>query len=314
MEHRPYPRIHGAPSEHAAPSTWVATEKVHGANLVVATDGGAVRVGKRKAWLGDGDAFFGWQLLRPALAHAALALWRALDRPPLVRLHGELYGGAYPHPDVAPVPGNAPVQTGVWYAPDVRFSLFDVQVEARDGASFLAHRELEALAREHGLEVVPALARGTRGELDGLPVRFATRVPALLGLPPLAGNVAEGYVLKPDARMPVAARPAVKRKIPEFDEARFDDGAAWDPDARLPLEALRARAASLVNAARLASARSKVGDDPAALCDEAALDALVDLEAAFPAAMGALDEAALDALRDEVARRVRALAGEGSPP
>lgn len=46
----------------------------------------------------------------------------------------------------------------------------------------------------------------------------------------------------------------------------------------------------------------------------AALVALVDPEAAFPAAMGALDEAALDALRDEVARRVRALAGLEPPP
>lgn len=35
-------------------SRQVATEKVHGANLVVATDGERVRIGKRKAWL-SGD-------------------------------------------------------------------------------------------------------------------------------------------------------------------------------------------------------------------------------------------------------------------
>lgn len=306
MDHRPYPRIQGSLPNLAA-SRWIATEKVHGANLVVATDGRDVRVGKRKAWLRDDDAFFGWQLLRPSLARAAVTLWRALGAPRVLRLHGELYGGAYPHGDVAPVPGNTPVQTGIWYSPDVRFSLFDVQVDERDGGVFIAHHALEALAAEHCIEAVPVLGRGTRGELDALPVRFATRVPALHGLPPIAGNVAEGYVLKADAQMASATRPAVKRKIAEFDEGRFDDGAAWDPDVALSLDALLTRAASLMNAARVAIARSKVGTDATAVCDEAALDALVDLDAAFPRAMSALDEAELDALRADLTRRAKTL-------
>ena len=309
MDHLPYPRIYGSLPNLSA-SRWIATEKVHGANLVVATDGREVRVGKRKAWLRDDDAFFGWQLLRPALAHAAVALWRALGAPRVLRLHGELYGGAYPHPDVAPMPGNTPVQTGIWYSPDVRFSLFDVQFDAGEGATFMAHHALETLAAEHGLEAVPVLGRGARGELDALPVRFATRVPALHGLPAIAGNVAEGYVLKADAQMPCATRPAVKRKIPEFDEGRFDDGAAWDPAVSLSLDALRARAAVLMNPARIASARSKVGADAGAACEEAALDALVDLEAAFPRAMAALDEASLDALRVELILRATTTTGE----
>jgi hypothetical protein len=195
MEHRPYPRTYRAASGPAAAARWVATEKVHGANLVVATDGRDVRVGKRKAWLRDDEPFFGWQFLGPALARAALDLWRDLGEPTLVRLHGELYGGAYPPPAVVAVPGNSLVQTGVWYAPDVRLS---------------------------------------------------------------AGE-------------------------------------------------LQARSASLMTAARVASARSKVGpDNPVALCDEAALDALVDLEAAFPRAMGALDEAAMEGLRAALVEQARA--------
>jgi Rnl2 family RNA ligase len=310
MDHLPYPRIYTSLPNLAA-SRWVATEKVHGANLVVATDGRDVRVGKRKAWLRDDEAFFGWQLLRPTLAHVALTLWRALGAPRVLRLHGELYGGAYPHPEVAQVPGNTPVQTGIWYAPDVRFSLFDVQFEAAEGPIFIAHHELDALAAEHGLEAVPVLGRGARTELDALPVRFTTRVPALHGLPPLAGNVAEGYVLKADARMPCATRPAVKRKIPEFDEGRFDDGAPWDPAVSLSLDALRTRAASLMNHARIASARSKVGAEVTAVCDEAALDALVDLEASFPRAMGALREGELDALRVALVERASVMIGDG---
>ncbi|MBL8914398.1 MAG: RNA ligase family protein [Archangium sp.] len=44
MEHRAYPRI---PPQLAADTggPWVATEKLHGANLVVAFDGARVRIG-----------------------------------------------------------------------------------------------------------------------------------------------------------------------------------------------------------------------------------------------------------------------------
>lgn len=308
MEHRPYPRIYTSLPDLAAGAHWVATEKIHGANLVVATDGRAVRIGKRKSWLTDDEPFFGWQLLRASLADRALALWRALGAKHPVRLHGELYGGAYPHPAVRAWEGNSPVQTGVWYAPDVRFSLFDLQVEEDEGPVFFAHRALEALARESDVECVPVLGRGSKGDLDALPVRFATRVPALHGLPPIEGNVAEGYVLKPDARMAVALRPAVKRKIPEFDDARFGESAAWDPSVHLSLDALLQRAASLMNPARLASARSKVGTASVnALCEEAVLDAMVDLEAAFPQAFAALADRDVEVLRERLAARARSL-------
>src|SRR5215204_953539 len=69
MEHRPYPKI---PKQHDGSrpplsGSWVATEKIHGANLVVATDGTHDEVGKRKAWLAHDEPFFGWQLLRSDL-------------------------------------------------------------------------------------------------------------------------------------------------------------------------------------------------------------------------------------------------------
>jgi hypothetical protein len=56
-----------------------------------------------------------------------------------------------------------------------------------------------------------------------------------------------------------------------------------------------------VNPARVASARSKVGDgDPVALRDEITLDVLVDLESAFPSAIRALSPAEEDALRTQI--------------
>jgi Rnl2 family RNA ligase len=309
VEHRPYPKIaRRSDGSSAAPAgTWVATEKLHGAQLVVATDGRCERFGKRKAWLAHDDAFFGWQLLRGDLASSVRAIRDALSRPRVVRVYGEIFGGGYPHPDVPAVAGVAPVQTGIWYAPDVRFALFDIIVE-RDGAAepeFLDHADVETLGASHGLLVAPLLGRGTRAQLESLPVRFAPRVPSMLGLPPIAGNIAEGFVLKPDARASVADRYVTKWKIPEFDDARFDESAPWNPDAALHLDALSAFATRMVNPARIASARSKVGTAAAAVCEEIALDVLVDLEAAFPGALRALpegDEASLRCHTLELAR------------
>ncbi len=89
---------------------WVAQEKIHGAQLVIGVEGGQAFFGKRKAWLADDEPFFGWQLLRGALTEAALAIRAALGEDAF--LYGELFGGAYPHPDVPPVPGLQAVQTG----------------------------------------------------------------------------------------------------------------------------------------------------------------------------------------------------------
>lgn len=305
MEHLPYPKIptrtDGA--AQAPGGTWVATEKVHGAQVVVATDGRVVRVGKRKAWLESDDAFFGWQLLRAELEAAARSAFAAHADARVVRLYGELFGGGYPHPEVAASPGTSPVQTGIWYAPDVRFVLFDVLVEAP--SMFLAHTEVEQLAAAVGLPVVPLLGRGPRAALERLPVHFPSRVPALLGLPPLADNIAEGFVLKPDARATPSARYVVKHKIPELDEGRFDESAPWNPDAALSLAELQDIAARLVNPARMASARSKVGIDPVAIAEEVLLDVLVDLEAAFPAAFRGLTPEADEALRALVLERAQ---------
>lgn len=304
--------------ERAGPGGhWVALEKLHGAQLVIGVRGGregAVRFGKRKAWLADDEPFFGWQLLRAELTDSAAQVARAVGGEGRdVYLYGELLGGRYPHPDVPAVPGMAPVQTGIWYAPDLRWAVFDVLVAGseEDEGVLLAHHEVEALARDARLLTPPVVRRGPRSEMGTVPTRATTRLPALLGLPPLAGNVAEGLVIKADARAAPGLRMAWKRKIEEFDEARFDESAAWDAGQRLSLEELRAWAERLVNPARIASAVSKCGRaSRAAVLDEVVLDVRVDLELAFPTAYRALtsaEEERLDAfLRERAAPEVDA--------
>jgi Rnl2 family RNA ligase len=309
MRHLAYPKIPTAKqlgSGRSGGGPWIATEKVHGAQLVIASDGTGTSVGKRKAWLGGDEPFFGWQLLRAGFERAvrvALA-----DGAAAVRIYGELYGGHYPHPDVPPVPGAAAVQTGVWYAPDVRFALFDVldHEHPDDSGVYRTYADVARVAEAAGLDVVPLLGRGPRVSLDAVPSRFPTRIPQLRNLPPLPANLAEGVVLRPDAALPPQDRTVVKVKIDEFDEQRFGESRPWDPYTRIPVDDLCRLAAGLVNAPRLAGARSKVGAVPVAeLLDEVVLDVLVDLSEAYPAAVAALDAAGQAAVEDAVRQAAR---------
>jgi Rnl2 family RNA ligase len=280
---RPFPKI---PTHRAAPprpmgGPWVALEKLHGAQLVMAWDGASIHAGKRKAWLAGDEPFFGWQLVISELATGVRAIaQQAVARQTVV--YGELIGGAYPHPDIASIPGMAPVQTGIWYMPALTWVAFDVLVAAgdEDEGELLAHHELEALARDASVRTPPRLLRGTRAELERVPVRFPTHVPAWFGLPPISDNLAEGVVLKPDVRCAGGERPVLKRKLAEFDDDRFGEAEAWNP-GHLGEDALVAWVDRMVQPARLASARSKVGTDPAAIVDEVALDVAVDLGLAF---------------------------------
>lgn len=309
MRHVSYPKIVTRVDAAAAGGPWIAQEKIHGAQVVIVVDAsGAGQIGKRKDWLADDEPFFGVQLLRPALLRQAHEL-RARLGVEVLRVYGELFGGHYPHDDVVPAAGAQAVQTGIWYAPDIRFAAFDAVVSQAhdDDGRFVASSALLPLASAVGLFTPPVLGRGPRATLERLPVRFPSRVPALLGLPPMPDNVAEGYVLKVDAERPVAARAMVKRKVPEFDDARFDASLPFDAAMQLSAQALTAIAVAQVNPARVAAARSKVGHVAQAVVDEIALDVLSDLQNVYPAACAAVDP---DVILDVVIAAARRAVGE----
>lgn len=281
---------------------WIVTEKIHGANFCVVTDGHTVRAAKRKAFLAPGDDFFGHEALLVHLAPAARELCaraRAADpRVARVLVYGELFGGGYPHPEVAADPAVQPVQTGVWYTPRIAFAAFDVGVvrEGDEARAYLPHDEAAALCHEVGILHARPLLRGTYAAAIGFPLGFPTTIPALLGLPPLGpGNKAEGVVLKP-AR-PIAlrdgrtVRPVVKRKIAEFaEDARFHEAEKWAarPAPAGALAALEYEASALLTEARLAAAVSKVGRLSSARAEEVAALIVEDLRAELRARRGAL--------------------------
>lgn len=233
---------------------WVVTEKIHGANFCFVIDERGVRCAKRKAMLERGKSFFGHERVLRRLEPALTALWESARRGcaggatvsargevSRLMVYGELFGGGYPHEAVAPVVGVQPVQTGVWYSPEVEFCAFDVAVLERGDQPqrYLGFEAAQGLLRGAGVFCVEPLLVGSWQEAQAFPVGFDSTVPALLGLPPLprGSNQAEGVVMRPVEPVTVEtkrglARPALKKKIPSFaEDKRYHQAQAWEEES-----------------------------------------------------------------------------------
>lgn len=315
--------------------SWTVTEKIHGANFCILLDQHNITAAKRREVIPAGESFFGHERIIDKLGEALRELWRlaAASRPTLARLdvHGELFGGAYPHPEVAQIAGVEAVQTGIWYAPDVEFMAFDLACWAPDEAgelerSYLGYEEARALCEAACVPWIEALAICSWADALAYNIDFDSTIPARLGLPPLEVNRAEGVVIKPaDATLFDGIRPVLKRKIEAFaEDARFHGAQAWrEPVASHELPALSLlewEVLSRLNAARLDSAISKVGrprdaadQRVAAVVDEVARDVEGEVAQAHEGLWRALkaDERALllEVLRDEAAGLIGARFG-----
>lgn len=275
---------------------WVATEKIHGAHLCITLRGDAVAVGKRKRALAPDEPFFDYpRALGPhyaALRRLAALVRREHDAATVV-VYGEIFGGEYPHPEVDAVPEVHAVQTGVYYAPDVQFMAFDVGLQAADGGvTLLPFGPAVAWLEQAGVPSVPVCGTGTLTEMLALPVRFESRVPALLDLPALADNWAEGLVIKPQddaAAVTTDGRPLLlKRKQPAFEESSYHQAQRWPSPLRGgvrtgPLQKAETLVLDMINANRIDSAVSKIGRPTTAalraeVVDEVVRDVRASLE------------------------------------
>ncbi|MFE4971523.1 RNA ligase family protein [Kitasatospora sp. NPDC056651] len=306
-ELRPYPKI-PARTRSGGPGSrvWTATEKVHGAHFAVVCEGGSVRAAKRRELLDDEglDGFFGVSRIWPGLSVAAARFAAAVRGPwgdrARVTVYGELAGGRYPHPGVPAVPGVEPVQTGVWYAPGLRWLPFDATVETPEGRRWIEDRVLRAEARAAGLTCVPLIGHGPLNTLHDLPVRYPSRVPSLFDLPELPDNLAEGYVLKPAREWceSEAARPLVKVKQRAFaEDDRYDGARPYlpPPEGAAGVPAwLLVQASALLTPARAAAAVSKLG--PRTPAQAVAVEIAQDVTDELAEALGGLEAPVLAAL------------------
>ena len=200
---------------------WVASEKIHGANFSIMTDGTDIRMAKKTALIGEDENFYGCQSIKEELKRKLREIFRKLqldfDWPiHYVKLCGEIYGGRYPHPDVAKVSDAVKVQDKVWYRPDNDFYGFDIVANE----IFIDDNHAQSLFREFDITNAEPLCRGTIEECFQYTNEFITTIPAKLGLPEIEGNICEGVVIKPiDARFyACGSRVIFKNKNPKFSE------------------------------------------------------------------------------------------------
>ena len=246
MEFHAYPSIPNAHA-HAFVDTcrravppdeqWLLVEKIHGCNFALyalGEDSQCVRAARRGGFLDDRDVFHGANVILNQYTPALRALHRALGggAANVLSVHGELFGGLYPHDQVPQPPATAkarvkPVQKGVYYAPDHRFMAFDV---AWNGV-FLPWHDAQRQCAQAGLPFTPLVQVGSLDTLLAFNVdAFETQVPAALGLPRMADatkRVAEGVVLRPAREFAIPTlngpqRALIKLKAKAFREVTGD--------------------------------------------------------------------------------------------
>eukprot|EP00035_Acanthoeca_spectabilis_P025373 m.458153 g.458153 ORF g.458153 m.458153 type:complete len:433 (-) comp21434_c0_seq1:2111-3409(-) len=88
-----------------------------------------------------------------------------------IRVHGEVVGGHYPHPDVPRNRDYIHINLKVAYAPDHRFVAYDIECTQRVGSKkkgvWLPHREMLAICAKHGIRALTPVLTGVFEEVLG---------------------------------------------------------------------------------------------------------------------------------------------------
>ncbi|HEY9609658.1 RNA ligase family protein [Allocoleopsis sp.] len=262
---------------------WVVTEKIHGANFGLVTDGSEVRFAKRKEFLQPDEDFFDYQSLKSQLAYQAKEIFKILQREQnqllKVFLYGELFGGEYPHPDVPAVPHVQAVQTGIYYSPKIEYCAFDIAIEVKGNPLtrvYLDYDKVLSLFEQVSLMGAEPLFMGRYEDALAYSPEFDSTISTLLHLPKLPfRNPAEGIVIKPVKVIYIETpkgkvRPILKVKIPEFaEDSRFHQATKWTSQKFTPLQVptqalsiekeLSQEMLALLTETRLSNVISKIG-------------------------------------------------------
>lgn len=189
---------------------WDVTEKVHGANCCLITDGKTVEFAKRSGIV-NGEGFFNYELVLAEHQQKILDAFKYIkekyeteEKPvKMVQFYGELFGGVYPHENVPRDNRFGAIQKGLYYAPYQSFYGFDIALCHGNGTDANGYRtwlnpDQEAdVYSQNGIFFARSLFRGTLEECLAFSNAFQTHIPEWLGLPPIEDNICEGVVLKP---------------------------------------------------------------------------------------------------------------------
>ncbi|WP_192579174.1 RNA ligase family protein [Dyadobacter aurulentus] len=252
--------------------TWVATEKIHGANFRFIYHDKSLLFGKRKELLTWKDDFFGFQIVAAALEERVVHLFETIVKDYQTKnviLYGELFGGLYPHEQVAINKDVEAVQSGIFYSPNIDFCAYDIAFEnpSNNRKVYVSYQNALGYFERFDIFHAKPLQTGKLSDLLNITLCFETRIPAQLHLPSIENNLAEGVVIKPfsDHSPEAASRPILKLKNPEFEENRkFHQARKWSfiPDVTSisqDLDFLLQDLFQYVTANRLNNVISKIG-------------------------------------------------------
>lgn len=188
---------------------WDVTEKVHGANCCIITNGNDTKFAKRSGIIKEGENFFNYEKVleefRPKIINAFNYIKKKYETNEtiinLIQFYGELFGGAYPHPDVPRNSQFNSVQKGLYYAPYQSFYGFDIAIvyksPDKEGRFWLNPDEMADVFEKNDIFYSKSLFRGTLDECLKFNNAFQSNIPTWLGLPPIEDNICEGVVFKP---------------------------------------------------------------------------------------------------------------------
>jgi len=181
-------------------------EKVHGCNFGLICNGTDIRGARRNDLLDDSETFYNWQQVRDRLIQNVFDLFVHIQNLDylkegnkeigLVTIYGELFGGAYPHPDVEDL--EIPFrQKGVFYSDTIEFYAFDILLTFTNGEKmWMTYGEIEILFEKYHFFYAKPLFMGTLDQCKSYDIKFNSTIPERLGLPLLEKNICEGIVAK----------------------------------------------------------------------------------------------------------------------
>ena len=113
---------------------WIATEKVHGANFSVATNGTEVKWGKRNSFIEeDLQQFNNSNYIKDRYERGVFQVFndiKSMYNPSTthIQIYGEIYGGKYSYLPTRHPKSVKNVQKQVQYSPNIEFIAFDIAV------------------------------------------------------------------------------------------------------------------------------------------------------------------------------------------
>ncbi len=217
MKHKTYPSIENSyQAKHMdfirtngfamANVVWCVTEKLHGSNLGVYCDATGCQTASKNNMLqeSESDSFYKFGTIKETVYKNCADLFDYVvnyfgsgDIKNII-VYGELFGGAYSHPDVPKNNQVSSVQKGVFYSPDIHFHIVDVVVVyENDQEMFLNYFLVERICKDLEIPWAEILFSGTMDKCLEYPNDGQSTIPGILGLPVLEDNIVEGTVVKP---------------------------------------------------------------------------------------------------------------------